>query len=178
MSAPASTSHWFCVHTKPRAEIRALEHLERQQFQCMLPRIRRVVPATRLRPRQSIVEPLFPRYLFLRADPVSQSLAPVRSTCGVVGLVRFAGEPARVADCIIARLFRDAGPSGVIVPPEPTFKPGDAVCIVAGPLSGLTGVYAQAQGRLRALVLLQMLGSPQRTWIDTDALQPAAVYMA
>jgi len=40
------------------------------------------------------VEPLFPRYLFIRVDPARCSTAPVRSTRGVSGLVRHCGLPA------------------------------------------------------------------------------------
>ena len=32
---------WYCVHTKPRAEAQALEHLQRQGFECLLPRLQR-----------------------------------------------------------------------------------------------------------------------------------------
>ena len=34
---------WYCVHTRPRAEAQAREHLQRQGFEVFLPRLRRSV---------------------------------------------------------------------------------------------------------------------------------------
>ena len=98
--------HWYCVHTKPRAEAQALEHLQRQGFECLLPRLQRTT--LRNGRRHTGVEALFPRYLFLHADAQTTSLAPVRSTQGAVGLVRTAGLPATVPDEFIERLQADA----------------------------------------------------------------------
>ena len=64
---------WYCVHTKPRAEALALEHLQRQAFECLLPRIQHSV--LRGGRRLRVIEPLFPRYLFLRANPAQPSLS-------------------------------------------------------------------------------------------------------
>lgn len=173
-----SGQHWYCVQTKPRAEARALENLERQAFECLLPRIRRPAPVARLRRQKTVIEPLFPRYLFLRADPHAQSLAPIRSTTGVIGLVRFANQPARVPEDIIDRLRLDADPDGVIQPVPTRFHPGDAVRIVDGPFLGLPAVYAQASGEQRAIVLLQLLGSERRIMLPRDALQPMPAGLA
>ena len=58
---------WYVTHTKPRQEIRAEEHLQRQGFHCFLPRIKR--KRIRLKQRVEPIEPMFPRYLFVRLDP-------------------------------------------------------------------------------------------------------------
>lgn len=174
MNTVPSATHWYCVHTKPRAEARALEHLQRQQFECLLPRIRRPAPAARLPRQKTVVEPLFPRYLFLQADPSSQSLAPIRSTCGVIGLVRFGGRPAQVGKAIIARLRQDAGIDGVIEPAPIMFQPGDVVRITEGPFLGLSAVYTQASGEQRALVLLNLLGSECHVQVPVETLQAVA----
>ncbi|MEJ5207442.1 MAG: transcription termination/antitermination NusG family protein [Burkholderiaceae bacterium] len=163
---------WFCVHTKARAEAQALEHLSRQQFACFLPRIRQMASGIRKRESKARVEPLFPRYLFLQADPLAQDLAPVRSTRGVLGLVRFADQLAQVPDDIIGRLKQDTGPDGVIEPMPPSFQPGDGVGIVDGPLAGLRGAYAHDNGQQRAIVLLHLLGAEQRVAVPLEFLQP------
>ena len=68
---------WFAVVTKPRSEALAEEHLRRQGYECLLPRVRRVIRnAAGLKSR---IESLFPNYLFLCADTELDSLAPVRS---------------------------------------------------------------------------------------------------
>jgi transcriptional antiterminator RfaH len=82
---------WFAVHTKPRREVEAKTQLCNQGFEAYLPRIQ-------FRKRRKgrwieFIEPLFPRYLFIEVDPTVQSIAPVRNTFGVSGLVCFGGEP-------------------------------------------------------------------------------------
>lgn len=161
---------WYCVHTKPRAEAQALEHLRRQGFECLLPRLQRHV--LRNGRRQTGVEALFPRYLFLRADAEATSLAPVRSTKGAVGLVRTAGLPATVPDEFIERLQADANADGLITLPERRLLPGERVAITDGPLAGLQGIYTQAQGEQRALVLLEILGGAQSVVLPRYVLEP------
>ncbi|MBS0457763.1 MAG: hypothetical protein JSS44_10590 [Proteobacteria bacterium] len=171
LSTSASIAHWYCVRSKPRAETLAVEHLQRQGYECFLPRIARRSVLARLGRPRAVIEPLFPRYLFVRADPNVQSLAAIRSTRGAVGLVRFAGEPARVADDLIKRLRRDADAQGVIVRSVPDFQRGDAVRVLDGPFAGLRGVYAQPRGEDRAVVLLQLLGGQQRVLLNATVLQ-------
>lgn len=161
---------WYCVHTKPRAEAQALEHLRRQGFECLLPRLQRTV--LRSGRRQTVVEALFPRYLFLRANAEATSLAPVRSTKGAVGLVRTAGLPATVPDDFIERLQADANADGLITLPERRLLPGERVAITDGPLAGLQGIYTQAQGEQRALVLLELLGGAQSVALPNYVLEP------
>ncbi|KFN47917.1 hypothetical protein N790_07140 [Arenimonas malthae CC-JY-1] len=161
---------WYCVHTKPRAEAQALEHLRRQGFECLLPRLQRTL--LRSGRRQTVVEALFPRYLFLRADAEATSLAPVRSTKGAVGLVRTAGLPATVPDEFIERLQADANADGLITLPERRLLPGERVAITDGPLAGLQGIYTQAQGEQRALVLLEILGGVQSVALPNYVLEP------
>nr|WP_295383498.1 transcription termination/antitermination NusG family protein [Pseudoxanthomonas sp.] len=161
---------WYCVHTKPRAEAQALEHLRRQGFECLLPRLQRAV--LRSGRRQTVVEALFPRYLFLRADAEATSLAPVRSTKGAVGLVRTAGLPATVPHEFIERLQADANADGLITLPERRLLPGERVAITDGPLAGLQGIYSQAQGEQRALVLLELLGGAQSVVLPNYVLEP------
>lgn len=170
-SAPAPAhAHWYCVHTKPRAEWQALENLERQAFTCFLPRLAR--RRMRARRSESNIEALFPNYLFLYADPELQSLAPVRSTRGAIGLVRFANEPAVVPTALVERLRGDADADGIITPPEPILRPGDAILVADGPLAGLQGIYSNARGEHRAIVLLTLLGQPQAVNLPLDFLQP------
>ena len=161
---------WYCVHTLPRAESKALDNLHRQGFECYLPRLQRKV--LRAGRRQAVVEALFPRYLFLRADAEATSLASVRSTRGAVGLVRTAGLPATVPEEFIEHLRADANADGLIALPERRLLPGERVLISEGPLAGLQGIYTQAQSEQRALVLLQILGGTQSVALPNCVLEP------
>lgn len=123
---------WYCVHTKPHAEAQALGHLQRQGFECLLPRVQ----STTLRSgRWRIgIEALFPRYLFLRANA-----------------------------------------AGLIALPERRLLQGECVAIIDGPLAGLQGIYAQAQGKQRARVLLEILGGAQSVALPNYVLKPVGL---
>ena len=88
----AGADCWYAVCCKPRQESVAEDNLLRQGFHVYLPRIR--IRQRRRKQWLDAVEVLFPRYVFIRIDPLRRSTAAVRSTRGVVGLVRFGGQPA------------------------------------------------------------------------------------
>src|SRR5512140_3205972 len=72
---------WYAILTKPRRETLAEDNLRNQGYDVYLPRLQ-------IEQRRNVrwitaVEPLFPRYLFVRAANARQSFAPVRSTPGV-----------------------------------------------------------------------------------------------
>jgi transcriptional antiterminator RfaH len=164
---------WYAVCCKPRQEAVAEENLLRQQFEVYLPRIR-----TRQRRRGQwidAVEVLFPRYLFIRIDPLQRSAAPVRSTRGVVGLVRFAGQPAVVPDPVIATLMQREDPvSGLHNDTRPLIRAGESIRLVDGPLSGMEGVFTQEDGETRVIVLLELLGKANKVTVSRDWIARAA----
>jgi transcriptional antiterminator RfaH len=164
---------WFAVCCKPRQELVAQENLARQGFPVYLPRI----SVKRRRGGQwlDVVEILFPRYLFIRVDPEQTSVAPVRSTRGVVGLVRFGGQPAVVSDSVMEALKRrENADSGLHCDDRPLFASGEPVRLVQGPLAGLEGVFVQEDGAKRVIVLLELLGQENRVRVDRDLLVRAA----
>src|SRR5579872_4030151 len=97
---------WYLIHTKPFAENRAQQHLERQGYEVYLPRLLQRVG---LRRGQRTVA-LFPRYLFLRLAEGAQALAPVHSSVGVSEVVRFGCCYAVVAEDVIGALRARADP--------------------------------------------------------------------
>lgn len=145
---------WFAVLTKPRAERIGRAHLERQGFECRLPLLRR---AARTRGVDA-VEPLFPRYLFLRADPSRDDLARVRSTRGVCGLVRFGAEPARVPEPVVDALDARSDADGCVRLDPPALVEGAPVRIVDGPLAGLHAVFEARAAEDRVRLLVRLIG--------------------
>lgn len=165
-----SPAFWFVVFSKPRREVEAVEQLERQEFATFLPRVR-----SRRRVRgqwQDIVEPMFPRYLFLQATPGQDDLRPIRSTRGVIGLVRFGGEPKPAPEVVMAELRRLCpGNDAVLELPAP-LVPGSQVRILEGPFAGYEAELLSLDGERRALVLLTLLGRSSAVAFPIDALTP------
>ena len=170
LSYAGPASYWFAVFSKPRREEEAAEQLTQQGFTVFLPRVR---ARRRLRGQwRDVVEPMFPRYLFLRATPGLDDLRPIRSTRGVVGLVRFGGEPRPAPDALIVELQRlCATADGALSLPEP-LVPGDRVRVVEGPFAGYEAELLSQDGENRARVLLTLLGQSHAVQMPMDILTP------
>uniref|UniRef100_UPI003340AD87 transcription termination/antitermination protein NusG n=1 Tax=Castellaniella defragrans TaxID=75697 RepID=UPI003340AD87 len=177
---------WFVVHTKPRGESLAREHLLRQGFEVYLPMFK-VFKAPRRRgagraaavpdgapSAQTLTahEPMFPRYLFLRPSRPTQSLSCVRSTQGVSRLVMFGSQPARIAQPLVdgiraAEAAREHTGLTQISP----YQPGTPVRLQDPALGGLQALV-QAVSRDRVTLLLEILGRPQLVSVDFDRIAP------
>lgn len=163
--------HWYLVHTKPRQERCALENLERQGYQCYLPRL----PTERLRQGVLAVsdQPLFPRYLFIRLGlgDSAKSWAPIRSTKGVSCLVRFGMEPAKVDDRLIDLLHTQE--TTVQAEPIRLFSPGERVRLTEAPFKDIEGIYQMAEGERRVMVLIEILSKQVAVRVEPASLRRA-----
>jgi len=164
---------WYAIHSQPRKEAEAETQLARQGFEVWLPRIGRRVRKRGLWTLK--VEPLFSRYLFLRVDPEAQDVSPVRSTRGVTDFVRVAGRPQPIPERVIEGLKTLVDPTSGLHElsdvQAPALTPGSAVEILEGPFAGLKGVFQEASGEARAMILLRILGQPAVVKLDQSALQ-------
>jgi transcriptional antiterminator RfaH len=157
---------WHLVHTKPRQEARAEENLARQGYAVYLPRA--LVTQRRRGKPQRQVEPLFPRYLFIRLEPGVDNWAPLRSTLGVSAVVRFGADAAIVPDALVAALQAREDSAGLCdlrqAPPEA----GDRVLVVEGELAGFEGIFVTTDGDARATILLDIVGRATRVRLPAD----------
>jgi len=160
--------HWYAIHSKPRQEERALENLQRQGFEAWLPML--TVEKVLRSKLVQVIEPMFSRYLFIRLDTEQTNWSPIRSTLGVSKLVSFGNRPAVVADELIEALQQLPEQA-----PQRLIQPGQQVKIVSGPLRGLEGIYQQADGELRAMVLIELLNKQHRIVTDMQNLRPATL---
>lgn len=168
-----ASERWYAVCCKPRQEAVAEENLLRQGYRTYLPRILN----TRHRRGQwiDVIEPLFPRYLFIRIDPILRSTASVRSTRGAIDLVRFGGQPTVVPEQVIETIRRRADTnSGLHHDNRPLFCAGEAIRLAEGPLAGMEGVFTEKDGEKRVIVLLELLGKANKTRVNRDWVVPAA----
>ncbi len=164
---------WHAVQCKPREDHRAEAHLGNQGFEVFRPLcavIRR--PGGR---RREVVESLFPRYLFLRLDDVAENWAPIRSTRGVAGLVRW-GEcvPVVPAD-VIEGLRGRADERGVIPLGEQKsgYRPGERLRLTDGPLAGLEGVFCAQRGEDRVVLLMSFMQGTQHVTVPGESVDRA-----
>jgi transcriptional antiterminator RfaH len=167
-----SEPSWFAVYTKPRQEAIALLNLERQGFDCFLPMAEN--PYQRRTEKFPRHDPLFPRYLFLNAIPEVQNLAAVRSTRGVVGLVRMGYQLIQVNEAIIQGLRARMHPETGLIGLDPVvLEEGDSVRVFDGPFVGAEGILQERCGQTRSMLLLNILGRETTVEVDSMLLQRA-----
>jgi transcriptional antiterminator RfaH len=108
-----SELRWMLLYTKPHAESWAEINLRRQLFATLLPRVR----------HQAGFRPLFPRYLFVGLAP-EQTVAPLRSTRGILYIVHCGERPAHVPSSVILEVRARMDARGVVaVDPGPGTDP-------------------------------------------------------
>jgi transcriptional antiterminator RfaH len=175
VSAPVSTQDpglnrsWYLVYSKPRQERLADENLLRQGYESYLPLIR-----TRRRVRgayRPVVEAMFPRYLFVCLDQVTDDWGPIRSTVGVSGLVYFGQRPAHIPLELIETLRQHVGEDGVHELPQREIGVGDAVRIVDGVMAGYSGICQARTGKERVAVLLHVAGKASMVNVPVGHLE-------
>jgi transcriptional antiterminator RfaH len=161
---------WYLIHTKPASESVALDNLERQSYEVYLPRIAETV--RRAGRRLERIAPLFPRYLFMRLNEGQQALAPVASTVGVAGIVRFGSRYTIVPDRVVGELRARADPESGLhrLNRDSRLTPGAAVRIRLGPFEGLEGVFERPAGADRVVVLLNLLGQATAVCVPRESV--------
>ncbi len=151
-----SQPRWYLVQCRARQDERALEHLVRQGFECYRPLFERERIRRGRRELANLV--LFPGYLFIRLDRIHDNWLPIRSTRGVVQLVRFNTDPLPVADAVIEQIRRRID-SGLMR--EHYLRAGEPVVIVEGSFSGIEAMFLASDGDERVMLLLNILQSEQ-----------------
>ena len=146
---------WSVVMTKPRREDYAGARLAEQDFAIYLP----LVAKSDKLGKPIGTMPMFPGYCFCGIHP-DQSIAPIRSTPGVISLVRFAQEIAIIQPAVIERL-RQAEVMLLASAADGGLKPGDPVRITKGPFAGFEGLASRVSAK-RIDVLMTIMGQAQR----------------
>lgn len=152
-------SQWFVVAAQANKERFAIENLNNQGFDTFYPRIKR---ARRRKDRiDSVVEGLFPGYLFVRFDRGRDRWQSINGTFGVRALVSVRGSqptplPAATMRALLARC-RD----GMWLEDGAQFASGDAIALIDGPFVGCEARFDARLPGDRVRVLLGWLGHDQ-----------------
>ena len=147
---------WYLVFTKVKSELKAREHLTRQGYLVYLPMTQKKV--RRKGKYVHIIEPFFPRYLFIKLNSETDNWGPIRSTIGVSCIVRFGGAPAVVPEDLVFRLQQQEDAMGLHTNIEKQLQPGDTVMVLDGPFAGYQGIFQQTKSAERVAILLEIVG--------------------
>jgi len=167
---PATTDkRWYLLTAKPNQDVRACENLENQGYSVYRPLAR--VPRVVRGKRSYRFESLFPRYLFIHLDTELDNWAPIRSTYGVAGFVKFGQMPSVVPDRLIEYIRQHENAYGRRAVEITEFKADDPVLVMDGPFRGAEGLFQHFDGEGRAMVLMQFLGQQRPMRIPAGILR-------
>lgn len=166
-------NRWYAAYTQPRNEALAMEHLGRQGFDVYCPRYRkRRSHAGRI---DVVASPLFPRYVFVAFDPGAARWQAIRSTRGVIDLVKNGLDPSPVPDFILTEIRAREDESGLVVlDNQLNLARGDKFSIAAGPFAGHTAIFEIRRDEVRVHALLSLLGREVHVQLPVDAIAPVS----
>jgi transcription antitermination factor NusG len=156
---------WFVLHTRPRQEKSLARHLHAARIHYYLPAVPR---RRRLRTRVLTAHmPLFPGYLFLRADREERQAAlmsnRVAHAIEVHDQVRL-WDDLRQVDRLVGTRFP--------VSAESQLAPGTPVEITTGPLAGLCGTVVRTASGRRFVVRVDFIHQGASILLEDCALLP------
>ena len=154
---------WYLLVTKPRQEIRALENLVKQNYNCFLPMIS--VEKSRAGRVTIVTEPLFSRYIFINLNSIDDNWSPIRSTLGVTGMVKFGDTFPSLPNEVVEEIKSFANTQE-----KKLFTTGEEIIIKSGPFKGHSVQFDSMDSESRAMVLLEMCHKIHRISISLKEL--------
>ena len=146
---------WYVVRTQPHREAQAAQQLENQDYRVFLPRF--LKSRRHARKFETVLAPLFPRYMFIVLDLGRDRWRSVNGTYGVDRLLMRSGEPEAVPQGLVEQLTEAASADGV-ARSGPALKEGQSIRVTAGPFAELLGTLERLDDQGRVRVLLQIMG--------------------
>jgi transcription antitermination factor NusG len=152
MTSTVTEARWYALHVRPNYEIVVSARLRELGVGQYLP----IHKSVRLTQRNRFKEgpPLFPGYIFsflnLPAGPRLYSVP------GVLSILGHRGHPTPIEDQEIA-MMRSIADSPLAVKPVPFFQAGEKICLTAGPLKGVSGVFLRSDKENKLVVSLPLL---------------------
>jgi len=147
---PADEARWWVLHTKPRAEKTVARSLYGHHVPFFLPVYEKTWRAKSRLPSSHL--PLFPGYVFLRADESGRTKA--LETNQIATCIPVVDQDALRRELEgVYRVMTSGRPIG----PESLLAPGTAARITHGPLAGLEGTVLRRGSKLNLLLEVKML---------------------
>jgi transcription elongation factor/antiterminator RfaH len=154
-SALQEQERWYVVHTQPHREAQAQRQLENQAYRVFLRRFFR--SRRHARKFETVLAPLFSRYMFIVLDLGRDRWRSVNGTLGVDRLLMRAGEPEPVPHGLVEQLIEAAADDGVVRCGR-ALQEGQTIRVTAGPFAELVGTLEHLDDHKRVRVLLDILG--------------------
>ena len=151
-------TRWYAAYTQNHMEKWARSNLWERGFEVYLPQYSK--RRRHARRTDWVAAPLFPRYLFVRADLAQGARRAIRTAPGIADMVAFSDAPAPVADAVIDEIRSREGDDGLIslASLAAHYEPGEKLRINHGAFSDQFGFFDGLDDKNRVLLLLDLLG--------------------
>jgi transcriptional antiterminator RfaH len=158
---------WYLIRTRQHKEPLVHAMLSNRATESFLPMLRNKQIWWGKEASQLV--PLFPGYVFAHFD-IQTTLYSIQRAHGVVGVVCAGTEPCEVPESVIDKI-KDRQRDGIIELPDKTYRSGQKVQIVGGPLNGIQAVFEKyLSGPDRVAIILKLIGGG-----DVRAVLPSRV---
>ena len=170
-----SEAKWYVVHTYSGYENKVATDLEKmvenRKMQDLILDIKiptETVTEVKEDKVREVERKIFPGYVLIKMIVTDDSWYVVRNTRGVTGFVGPASEPVPLSEAEVAALGVDKRTV------EVSYKVGDLVKIIAGPLKGMEGsVISIDEANNVVSVKISMLGQEIPAEMELDQVTPA-----
>ncbi len=167
MTSPST--QWYAVYTHTRTERWARSNLWERGFEVYLPEY--LKERWHARKTDWVNAPLFPRYLFVTADPKSPNRRSINTAPGVVSLVSFGERPGLIADAVIQEIRSREDEAGHVRLVDPNrLAPGDLVRLESGAMADHVGLFESCGDAERVVILLNLLGREVRVKVPSNSI--------
>ena len=172
LPAPEATQ-WLVVMVEPRCEEKAIKGLQEAGHLAWHPQMTAWRVNYRLKLREKLNQPLFPRYIFVaKGEQATKSVVDCDHVSKVIGGVPRIRQSDRdlVSDLSTKQQHGWFTPGG----PASPFKVNDEVAINDdGAFHGLQGLVEKTDAE-RSTILLEILGTYRKFEVETDSLRKVA----
>jgi len=160
---------WYVVNTKAREEAKALFNLKRQNFNAYLPQYKK--ERRHARRTDTVLAPLFPKYLFVEFNLDMENWSCINSTIGVSRLIKFGALPTGIPTDLIDGIRAREDAAGLVsLNKNLKIKQGDKVMIIGGALNDHTGIFECQDDDARVVILLNLMGRDVRVRLPSSAI--------
>ena len=160
---------WYVVNTKAREEPKASFNLKRQGFNSYLPQYKK----TRRHARRidTVLAPLFPKYLFIEFDLDLERWSSINSTAGVKKLIMFGSLPATLPSELVEEIRTREDVEGVVsLSQYLKIEQGDQVTVNSGAFNEHRGIFECQDDDKRIIILLKLMGRDVRVRLASSAI--------
>lgn len=161
-------NNWHLLRSKPNQDSIAEYNLTNQGFEVFRPIVGKSIKKGRKNIKSGAS--LFAGYMFVKLDLTAQDIVPIRSTKGVLGLIRFGKEFASVPIKIIEYIKKQQQDVNDRLLEIESYHKGDDLVIKSGIFKGQNAVFQEYKNSERVVLLLKLISQEQKMTLSLDEI--------